>query len=116
MVMDTAAELADESGFSVDLEAGFGSGTGSVLATAGFGLEAASGLLTIRAELGRSALRGVGGGSGAVVSGAGVETSWRALATSRSAGGLWGAGIPAGAGGSVMRCVLEWWSLSVGTA
>ena len=105
MVMDTAAELADESGFSVDLEAGFGSGTGSVLATAGFGLEAASGLLTIRAELGRSALRGVGGGSGAVVSGAGVETSWRALATSRSAGGFGAGYIATGAGGSFRLCL-----------
>src|SRR5260370_35554852 len=102
MVMDAAADLADESGCSVALEAGFGSGTGPVLASAGFGLEAASGLPTIRADLERSALRGVGGGSGAVVSGAGVETSWRALATSRSAGGL-GAGYIATRAGRCFR-------------
>src|SRR5260370_23223652 len=106
MVMDTAAELADESGCSVDLEAGFGSGTGPVLATAGFGLEAASGLPTIRADLERSALRGVGGGSGAVVSGAGVETSWRALATSRSAGGVGGWDVASRGGGGSTR--LPW--------
>src|SRR5260370_600805 len=105
MVMDTAAELADESGCFVDLEAGFGSGRGPVLATAGFGLEAASGLPTIRADLERSALRGVGGGSGAVVSGAGVETSWRALATSRSAGGFGAGYIATGAGGSFRLCL-----------